>query len=357
MIQTILLPLDGSVWAEAALPHAVALASRLGARLLLVRAVGVRTLPGRDAWTARLRATAVAHAYLARVTAAVRAMSPTLSVGVAIPAGSPCEAILDEATLEHAGLIVMTSHGATGPTPHGVGRVAAGVMANTEVPVLLVRPAAPAGEASPARLARPDLADMPWLRQRVHVLVVMDGTPAAEDALAFVARLGAFVTLSVTLLHVLRPTADGSTASQLNGLAGRQGRPRPALRLSPPHGPRPEWAMAAYCHRAAAWLGTQGVAARVEFRCGDVVVELIHAAQEGKDVIVYGAHAPQTALRWGGDFLVDRIARAAPVPVVVVPSCRTDYLIPLETNEVAYVAASSTRVCAERAAPQLAPAR
>jgi len=45
---TIAVALDGSARAEAALPHAIGLASRLGARLHLVRAVYERTLPGQD---------------------------------------------------------------------------------------------------------------------------------------------------------------------------------------------------------------------------------------------------------------------------------------------------------------------
>jgi nucleotide-binding universal stress UspA family protein len=333
MIQTILLPLDGSVWAEAAVPHAVALASRLGARLLLVRAVRVRALPGQDAWTVRARATEVVHAYLARIAAVVQAMSPSLPVGVAMPSGSPCQAILDEATLEQAGLIVMTSHGATGLTPRGVGRVAAGVMANGEVPVLLVRPSAPAGAACPVR---PHLADTPWLRQRVRVLVAMDGTPAAKGSLEFVARLGAFVTLSVTLLHVLRPPGDGSRGAREQGLAF--------------HLRHPQWAMAAYCQRAVTWLGSQGVAARVEIRWGDVVRELVHVAQQGEDIVVCGFHVPQTALRWSGDHLMDRIARAAPVPVLVVPSRRTEHVSAAGTSGAVSVACGPG-VAKERPAP------
>src|ERR1051325_3364735 len=48
MLQTILVPLDGSALAGRALPYGTALGRRAGARVILVRAILAHTLPGAD---------------------------------------------------------------------------------------------------------------------------------------------------------------------------------------------------------------------------------------------------------------------------------------------------------------------
>ena len=135
---TIVLPLDGSACAEAALPHATGLAVRFGARLLLVRVLPPRVPPWQDPQGTRCTAAVQARAYLGGVAARVRAAFPELSVGVALPSGPAADTILDEAALEHADLIVMAAHGGDQPALYHLGRIAQTVLRQTEVPVLVV---------------------------------------------------------------------------------------------------------------------------------------------------------------------------------------------------------------------------
>ena len=62
---TILVPLDGSALAEAALPKAVELADVSGARVLLLRAAQASTLLGADLTEAQVRVVREAEDYLA----------------------------------------------------------------------------------------------------------------------------------------------------------------------------------------------------------------------------------------------------------------------------------------------------
>src|SRR5690242_17447366 len=64
MFQRILVPLDGSPFAEAALAPASALAGRFGAGLLLVRTILVHAFPGADPGPAQLEALQEAERYI-----------------------------------------------------------------------------------------------------------------------------------------------------------------------------------------------------------------------------------------------------------------------------------------------------
>ncbi|MDQ3854910.1 MAG: universal stress protein, partial [Chloroflexota bacterium] len=65
MISNVLVPLDGSELAERALSYAEAIGRIAGAKLILVRAVTARTLPGTDPTEARTRVEQEAGSYLA----------------------------------------------------------------------------------------------------------------------------------------------------------------------------------------------------------------------------------------------------------------------------------------------------
>ncbi len=143
MYHRILVPLDGSGFAEAALPHAHALAVNAGAELALLRVV----LPPRAEYQTpeplRLQAVyldteADALAYLDSVAADLRAAG--LRVTVEVCTGPVVETILDYAESIHADLIVMSTHGRSGMARWFIGSVADKVVRAARLPVLLARP-------------------------------------------------------------------------------------------------------------------------------------------------------------------------------------------------------------------------
>src|SRR5581483_4277211 len=184
----VVVPLDGFPSMEEALPHAAALARRLGTRLLLVRAVGVRALPGEDVQRLHYEAAARARVSLLKAAARVHRWDPDLSVGLALPYGPAAPAVLDEAVLEHAGLIVMATHGAGDRLLQPLGQLAQAVLRQTEVPVLLIcsrrvllpdarRVEATASAGSEMLPAEPPAGRSPWWRSQVRVLLPLAGTP------------------------------------------------------------------------------------------------------------------------------------------------------------------------------------
>jgi nucleotide-binding universal stress UspA family protein len=134
--QRILVPLDGSPLAEAILPHAVEMARRYQATLLLLRVTEAHTFPGVDPVDAQVRVVAEAEAYLAEVERSLAAAG--VAVDCAVRYGHATEEIIDHAERRKADLIAMSTHGRTGLPRAALGSVAETVLRASSVPLLLL---------------------------------------------------------------------------------------------------------------------------------------------------------------------------------------------------------------------------
>ena len=137
-LETLIVPLDGSELAAAALPRAADLALNAGARMILIRATQASTFPGADPVEAQVLAVREAEAYLGGVATEMRALG-VKDVQCSVWYGPPAPAIVDAAALHRADLIVMTTHGRGGLGRLVMGSVAASVVHATTTPILLLR--------------------------------------------------------------------------------------------------------------------------------------------------------------------------------------------------------------------------
>jgi nucleotide-binding universal stress UspA family protein len=138
-LKTILVPLDGSSVAEAALMPAIDLARDSGATLVLLRAAEAPKRPLADPVDAQVSVMGEAQGYLA--TARERAMAAGVrDVDASAWYGPPVEAIVEAARFRDADLIVMSSHGRSGVARLVLGSVTETVLRATTVPVLVIRP-------------------------------------------------------------------------------------------------------------------------------------------------------------------------------------------------------------------------
>jgi len=154
-LDTILVPLDGSFLAEAALPQAIDLAGTSGARLLLLRAAEAHTLPGADPTEAQVRVVEEAEAYLAEVAGRL-ATYGLRKVESSVWYGPAARAIVEAASFHSVDLIVMTTHGRSGIGRLILGSVAESVLRGTTRPILLIRvPEAPVDAPSGSGQAGP----------------------------------------------------------------------------------------------------------------------------------------------------------------------------------------------------------
>jgi nucleotide-binding universal stress UspA family protein len=215
VFQRIIVPLDGTPFGEHALPPAIDLAVRLGARIELVHVHHYTERPGHHTALPQYQFQRAADADNAwdadiltreRRELEERAAELELRYGIEVTArvliGRTPAAIAEEAGNMVADLVVMASHGRTGVARLRHGSLAQELLSQLNVPTLCVHP--PAEDAPPSTHAL----------QRI--LVPLDGSLFSEQVLDIVAPLATLLGLQVTLLHVVAPrpllnsgTADG----------------------------------------------------------------------------------------------------------------------------------------------------
>jgi nucleotide-binding universal stress UspA family protein len=144
MYQKIVVPLDGSMRAEAILPHVEELAHRFGSQVILVRVVELSPPIG-----AVERAYSIlrqrdlnqqireAEAYLSAMQGEFREKG--IAVRTRVAYGPVVSAIVHTADDEQADLIAIASHGHSGLSQVFYGSVAAGLLNRVDRPLLLVR--------------------------------------------------------------------------------------------------------------------------------------------------------------------------------------------------------------------------
>lgn len=186
MIKNILVPLDGSQLAEAALLYAKTMAKRTGASLTLVRAAQNKSPFGDVTYDAQHRTIQQADDYLMSLADGMVAQGFSVQTGVPY-AGSPAEWIIEEAGVRRADLIVMATHDRVGPDRWVHGSVAEGVVHQSTTPVMLVR-----SEGADQLVQR-------FQMEKPVLVVPLDGSKLAEAAFplarVLVQALGARVVL------------------------------------------------------------------------------------------------------------------------------------------------------------------
>jgi nucleotide-binding universal stress UspA family protein len=199
-LHNILLPLDRSVLAECVLPHAVAVATALGAQVTLLHAMqppaaGEHGGPV-DPLEWRVRRME-AETYLKDVQARLEAAGVTPDCHVVD--GEGAEQIVKYARENQVDLVMLSSHGQSGLSGWNVSSIAQKVILRAYTSVMVVRAYQP---------VVPELTGVHYER----VLVPLDGSTRAESALALVADLGRSHRSHVLIAHVVsRPELPART--------------------------------------------------------------------------------------------------------------------------------------------------
>lgn len=143
MYDKILVPLDGSMRAEAVLRHVEELAQHFAARVILLRVVDrVSPIGAVEPAYADLRQREMeqgardARAYLAPLQGQLRAKG--IDAHTFVVYGRAVDAILQTAESERVDLIAIASHGRSGVSRVFYGSVAAGLLQRSHRPLLLI---------------------------------------------------------------------------------------------------------------------------------------------------------------------------------------------------------------------------
>ena len=276
MYERILVPLDGSERAEAAVPFAALIPSQQ-VRLLHVEPLAVTALRDRAAVTrydlSRLQRALTAHGYLGQVGEVFRRQGR--EVDIVVESGDPGDRIVRAGA--DADLVVMATrgHGAGGRLLFG--SVADHVVRHAPAPTLLVR-----GDVAPH--GAPSLA---------RIVVPLDGGPLSEHALPAAAMASSTLGLRPHLVHVVDPSLRFDTV----GTAERDGK--------------------AYLTRQLRWLAGRAVVGTSEVRSGIAARELL-AVIRSTDLVVMTTRGLGGVRRLLLGSIAEQLVRHAPGPVLLV---------------------------------------
>jgi nucleotide-binding universal stress UspA family protein len=290
MIKRILVPLDGSGLAERALPLAWGIASRTSADLLLLSAVvpneqwaGLATTEPADATERQ-----AAEAYLESVAEPLR--THRLKVRTLAVNDRAAHAICAAADAGGCDLIVMATHGRSGLGSWFAGSVAERVRHTTDTPVLLVH-------------ARRET--VPQATKIGRILVPLDGSETAEEALGLAEELARGLEASLLLAQIVpSPVAlypDEHSNQTLSSL--------PAIRE----------AAKDYLEGFASSLRERGVEVKTSVAVGEPAAALLDIAGDmNADMIAMTTHGRSALRRFVMGSVADAVSRAVEMPCLIV---------------------------------------
>jgi nucleotide-binding universal stress UspA family protein len=296
MFKHLLVPLDGSQLAEAALPAAAYLAPILGASVRLVHIIE-KNAPKEVHGERHLTNDDEACTYLEDV--AERAFPPEVSVECHVHSTETSN--VASSIVEHVGelasdLIVMCTHGHGGLHSWVFGTIAQQVIAVGPCPVLLIQP-------------KDDEPSLAFTCQ--NILVPLDGNPDHEQVVPIVAELAPIFSAAVHLVTAVhtRGTLSGERAATSRLLPGTTSAlldltyERAGERLK----------------RSTALLHDAGLSVTAHVERGDPAQAIARTAEEIKaDLIVLGTHGKAGMEAFWEGSITPQIARQTHVPMLLV---------------------------------------
>ncbi len=193
MYKQIMVPLDGSKFAETAVPLALTLSRKTGAPIHLVTVIEPVPAFAYEDWSTA--AEEWTREYLAKLTEDVASRAGG-EVTSAVLSGHVVDTLLQESREKSADLIVMASHGRGAVSRVWLGSVADRFVRQADRPVLLVKP---------------DEDDHPGLGVAAafdSLLVPLDGSELSESALAHATEFGELFGSAYHLTRVVAYPVD-----------------------------------------------------------------------------------------------------------------------------------------------------
>jgi len=295
MSRKILVPLDGSQLAEAAVSLAVAMAKGTAARLCLCHIEQAGPIARAQLPAAGRYLDGIADSAAGDLNESVDTAVVHDGNGYASKHGTAAR--IAKYAEEHAfDLIVLSTRGHSGLKRLFEGSVAEALLRVTPCPVLFCGPRV--GE----RMMKPGPHPIRKL------LVALDQTETSEDVLASAVGYAGELNAEVTLLHVLQPMRAFATVTGVE-LAGYSAEQWAEFRT------RADEYLAGIRQR----LAVTGIPMTSEVVVSNDAAEAIldAAARWNADIIALASRAPQRLVRSLFGSVGDRVVRAAPCPVLV----------------------------------------
>jgi nucleotide-binding universal stress UspA family protein len=294
MYRSIMVPLDGSVFSEHALPLALSVARHAGAALQLAHihtaasplydATGLPSLDGqRD-----LPVQKHEHAYLAGIAQRLATTwNLTVTTTLLEEQESIATALHHHALASDVDLVVIATHARSGVARLWLGSVADALVRQALMPVLLVRP----------HIEVLDLLDLRREELVKQILIPLDGSPLAEDILEPAVALGMALQTECTLLQAIDPVMADDAADTL------------AIAC-------------AYLERVAEQVRAKGLVVRTSVVNGPAAAAILaYGHQHPIHLIAMATHARKGIPRLLLGSVAENVVRCARVPVLLHRRC------------------------------------
>jgi nucleotide-binding universal stress UspA family protein len=299
MYRSLLVPLDGSVSSEYALPIAVKIARRSGATLRLVYI----HIPADSIYIEGLRAVDIsarsayregAGAYLEGVRARLTSESNDIPITCDILEGPVAGAIANHVTVTSSDLLLLTTRSRSGLARLWLGNMTDALIRWSRVPLLTL----PHAAAAPN-----DQHPQPFRR----ILIPLDGSAPAEQILEHAIALGALMQAEYTLLHIVEPFKLAGKASL-------------AYRSRPEHATTAQQQMAAhtYLGQVASCLRAKEISVRTRVLLAREPARAImyYARQQRIELIAMATHGRSRLTRCVGKAAI-QILRDSTLPTLL----------------------------------------
>lgn len=305
-METILVPLDGSPFGEQALPAALALARRRPTRIalahvhhLIIPTVAAAEAPMFDPTPDELLRQQEA-AYLEEVSRRLGAIwdGPITRTLLEVPVA---DSLAYHAERIGASLIVLCTHGRGGVARAWLGSVADRLIRQSPVPTLVVRPG-------------PDALDLTHEPSMRHILIPLDGSPLAEQAIDLATGIGRLTQAHYTLVQIVEPVLRSFLISG----------PEPTVDVE---AEAAAWRQASeYLDSVAGRMRAQQLTVWSEVRIGSPASTILEAAAvHGADLIAMTTHGRGGVARLLMGSVADKVLRGAAVPMVISRPQESDH--------------------------------
>jgi nucleotide-binding universal stress UspA family protein len=302
----ILVPLDGSVLAEQAIPFASAVAKNDGTLIYAQIVPKAEAIHGLTGGTVASEGDVSALFNQTALTdlnnAANRWTSIAPQYEVAIAAGDPTEQILQLALDRGVDLIVIASHGRGALGRWTFGSVADRLARSSTVPVLIVRPT----DGDGAHKVIPEIK---------RILVPTDGSLLSEAATNEAALLAKHLNRPIVLVRAIFPEAELAPTAGFDAVYAPEIYNELSASL--------EADAKSGLDRVAEALRKDGIEVEIALVHGPAALTIEEAAKPD-DLIVMSSHGRSGFKRWLIGSVAEKLVRTAPCPVVLVRSPEQD---------------------------------
>jgi nucleotide-binding universal stress UspA family protein len=296
MFKHLLVPLDGSNLAEAALPYASALAQNLGASVTLIHVIE-RNPPEKVHGATHLKDARAAQMYLDNV--AQHAFGPSVHVICHVHTSEVSE--VAHSIVEHAGefqpdLIVMCTHGESDLKQRISGSIAQQVISQGKTSLLLIPPNETGASAS---------------YMLKTILVPLDGDPEHEQGIRVALGVAKANMGSLHMLVVINTpeTLTGEKAATSRMLPGMTAE---LLNIS-------EQTASNYLREQLALLKSSGLTLSAEVARGEPARTIVATAKRIKaDLIVLGTHGKSGIDAFWQGSVAPKVSNRSDVPMLLV---------------------------------------